>query len=379
MKYLALSAVLTIFALVCSLFFIGAGEKEEIDGKAYILMEAKTHTVIGQKNIDTHLNVGYLSKLMSILVIADDISNGKYNLTDEITASDNVTNTKGAVIWLESGDKLTVDELLKSIIVGNANDAMTVLAERSSGSVENFVMDMNAKAFDIGLRNSKFVSPYGYYSPDEYSTAYDVAVICSELTKYGFLEPYFRIWRDFVKNDSVELVNENTLSNSFSQHIGFKVCSSDVSRNCIAEGGKDEEGTVFISVVLGNEDKEEMFKYVKKELKMSFRDYKVIPSMFPDEMMAPLKVVNGTDPAVIIRAKIQKNAVVSNNTQGLRTRVIIPEYIAAPVRKGQAVGTASFYNEDTLAFETEIVAECDVSVLSLRYAFYRLLTKLTEK
>ena len=101
--------------------------------------------------------------------------------------------------------------------------------------------------------------------------------------------------------------------------------------------------------------------------------------MFPDEMMAPLKVVNGTDPAVIIRAKIQKNAVVSNNTQGLRTRVIIPEYIAAPVRKGQAVGTASFYNEDTLAFETEIVAECDVSVLSLRYAFYRLLTKLTEK
>ena len=144
------------------------------------------------------------------------------SLSEELAASESVRGTKGAVIWLESGDKLSVDELLKSVIVGNANDAMTVLAERASGSIEQFVMDMNAKAFDLGLKNTRFNSPWGYYDEYEYTSACDIAVICAELLKYDDVMPYFSIWRDFVKDGQVELVNENTMMNSFIKHFGFK-------------------------------------------------------------------------------------------------------------------------------------------------------------
>ncbi|MDE7225359.1 MAG: serine hydrolase, partial [Ruminococcus sp.] len=186
--------------LTAGLIFPENIHAEDISGtSAYVLMEASTGMVLEEENSSKHLNIGYLSKLMTILLIAEDIETGKYLLSTELTASESVKDTKGSVIWLETGDRMTVDELLKAVIVGNANDAVTVLAEKSERNIENFTMRMNSEAFDLGLRDTAFLSPYGYYDEREYSTAHDVAVICSELTEYDFLKPYFKIWRDFIK------------------------------------------------------------------------------------------------------------------------------------------------------------------------------------
>lgn len=230
-----LIAVLCSFLILFTLMSAGKKQEEALAASSYILIESNTKTVLEEYNSSKRLNAGYLNKLMALLIIAEDIASGKYTLDTELTASQSVSGIKGSVVWLEPGDKMNVEELLKSVIIGNANDALSVLAERSSGSVDEFVMQMNSRAFDLGLRNTAYFSPYGYYDEREYTTAYDIAIICSELSKYDFLQPYFKTWRDFVRNGTVELVNENTLSRTYQYHAGFKAVHSEESGYCIAE------------------------------------------------------------------------------------------------------------------------------------------------
>jgi len=345
---------------------------------SYILTEAETGTVIESENADMRRSASYMSKLMSLLIVAEDIQEGKYKLSDEVTASDSVSGTEGSVIWLEKGDSISIEELVKSTVIGNANDAVTVLAENSRNSVKEFVKAMNEKAVGLGLKNTFFCSPYGYYNPREYTSAHDIAVICSELSRYSFLTPYFTTWRDFVKNDTVELVNENTLARTYDRHIGFKACHSENSGYCIAEGGKNDSGTVYIAVVLGAESEDISFSTAKKAVNRGFSDFKVTAVMFPDEMLMPLKVKNGTDFAVEIQLEQQELLVIPRGVSELKNVTVIPEYINAPVRRGQPIGTVGFYNGDTLVSEGRIVVKNDVEKLSFTYVLKQNLLNITK-
>ncbi|MDE7104852.1 MAG: serine hydrolase [Ruminococcus sp.] len=334
--------------------------------------------MIEEKNSAERLNVGYVSKLMTSLLIAEDIETGKFLMSTELTASQSVTGTKGAVVWLEAGDKMTVEDLIKSVIIGNANDAVTVLAEKSEQSVEKFVMRMNSEAFDLGLRDTAFFSPYGYYDEREYTTAYDMSVICRKLVKYEFLRPYFKTWRDFVKSGQTELVNENTLARTYDRHIGFKASHSDESGYCIAEAGINDSGVCYISIIIGASDEDTSFKTAKKLINKGFNDYKVTATMFPDEMLMPIKVRNGEDSAVEIKLKHQSNLVVPKGVNELRTVVVIPEYLSAPLKKGQRIGKAAFYSEKNLVCEIDIITVSDVDKLTFRFVLEKTLTNLLK-
>ncbi|MBR4361164.1 MAG: D-alanyl-D-alanine carboxypeptidase [Ruminococcus sp.] len=358
--------------------FRSAAAEKEIQAQAYILAEASTGTVLAGENTDRELNCAYLSKLMSLLLIAEDIETGKFLLTTELTASQSVSGTQGAVIWLEPGDRLTVEELLKAVIIGNANDAMTVLAEASEKSVEAFVSRMNSEAFDMGLRGTAFFSPYGYYDEREHSTARDIAEICCKLARYETLRPYFRMWRDFVREGRTELVSENTLSRTYDRHIGFKACHSDAAGYCAAEGGMNGSGTCYIAVVLGAPDAETSLSAAKKLVNRGFGEYKVTATMFPDEMMKPMKVQGGTEQAVGIELSGQRNIVVPRGVNELATVTVLPEHLTAPVKKGQKIGTAGFYSGRELVCEAPIVAAEDVDELSFAFILRKTLLKLLK-
>ena len=345
---------------------------------AYVLMEAASQTVLQEKNGDKQLNCGYLSKLMTLLLIAEDIETGKYLLSTEVTASQSVAGTKGAVVWLEPGDKMTVEELLKSVMIGNANDAVTVLAEKSEQTIEKFVLRMNSEAFDLGLRNTAFYSPWGYDDEREYASARDIAVICSELSRFEFLGPYFKTWRDFVKEGQTELVNENTLSRTYDKHIGFKASHSERSGYCAAEGGVNDSGVCYIAVVLGAADEDGSLGGAKKLVNSGFSGYKVTATMFPDEMLKPMKVRGGTESAVEIRLRCQSRLVVPKGVEELSTVVVLPEYISAPLKKGQKIGTAGFYSEKNLVCETDIIAGGDVEKLTWKFVFKKMLLNLLK-
>ncbi len=376
-RILNIFSALLVMAALLPLGALAAYDPTD-SAEAYILVEAATGAVLAAKNADTPRNCGYLSKLMTLLLIAEDIETGKFRLDTELTASETVRGTKGAVIWLEPSDRLTVEELLKSVIIGNANDATTVLAEASERSIEGFVSRMNSEAFDMGLRNTAFYSPYGYYDEREHSTAHDIAEICRALSRYDFLRPYFQTWRDFVKGGATELVSENTLSRTYERHIGFKACHSDEAGYCAAEGGANDGGTCYISVVLGAPDADLSLKAAKKLINRGFTDYKVTATMFPDEMLMPLKVRGGEDAAVEIRLREQSRIVVPRGVTELATVTVLPEYITAPVKKGQRIGTAGFYSGKELVCEADIVAGGDVARLSYGYIFVKTLAKMLK-
>lgn len=370
-----------LLSLLISMLFISADTNEDVQEKysAHILIEARTGAILDEYNSDLQLNVGYMTKLMALLLIAEDIENGKYTTSTVITASQAVAGTDGAVVWIEPNENITVDELLKAVIVGNANDAMTVLAEYSEQSVDNFVMRMNSEAFDLGLYSTAFYSPYGYYDEREHTTAHDLAIVCAKLSAYDALEPYFQIWRDFVRNGKAELVNENTLSRTYGPHIGFKASHSEKSGYCIAEGGRNTEGTTYISVVLGAENDDISLKKAKELINRGFSGFHMTATMFPDEMLMPVKVKNGVEVAVEIQITNQSNLVVPKNVTELNTIVMIPDFLTAPVKKGQAIGVAGFYSGDTLVCETDIITKDNVDALSFAYSFRKILSNIIKK
>jgi len=345
----------------------------------YAIMEAETRTVVDEFHGNETVNCGYLSKLMTLLLIAEDIETGKFCLTDTLTASPTVTGTKGAVVWLQSGDKMTVDELLKSVIVGNANDAVTVLAEESRRSIENFTAEMNRTAFDLGLRNTVFMSPYGYYDENEHTTANDIAMVCAELLRYNFIMPYFSMWREFVKNGETELVNENRLSRTWDRHVGFKAANSERSGYCIAEAGKSDNGGIYIAVVLGADSEDTSFGLAKKLINRGFSDFKVTVPGFMDELLRPLRVKNGRDSAVELECVGISSVVIPKGASEMRNVIVIPEYVSAPVRKGQSVGTVAFYNGDTLVYEANIVTKSGTEESDFGFVFKKLLLNLVNK
>ncbi len=381
MKNILKKIAAVFMALLASVLFISADEAEDVQEKysAHILIEARTGAVLDEYNSDLQLNAGYLSKLMSLLLIAEDIESGKYTLSTVMTASQAVAGTDGAVVWLEPNESITAEELLKAVIIGNANDAMTVLAEYSEQSVESFVMRMNSRAFELGLRNTAFYSPYGYYDEREHTTAHDLAIICAKLSEYDALEQYFRTWRDFVRDGKAELVSENTLSRTYECHIGFKASHSEKSGYCIAEGGRNSEGTVYIAVVLGAENDDVSFAKAKELLNKGFSSFHVTATMFPDEMLMPIKVKKGVDLAVEVRLRNQSNLVVPKSVSELNTVVVLPDYLNAPLEKGQKIGIAGFYSGDTLVCETDIVVSNDVEKLTFYYGFKQILLNFIKK
>lgn len=372
----SVAAIMIAAAMIFNMSRPVRSAEEEI---SYILIEAGTGTVLDSKNAGEERFCGYLAKLMSLLVIADGIETGKFSESDILSASHSVSETKGSVIWLEPGDRLPASELLKGAVIGNANDALTVLAEKTEQSIDKFTSEMNSRAFDMGLRNTRFTSPYGFYGEGEYSSASDIAEICAELSRYGFMEKYFSAWRDFVKDGSVELVNENTLARTFDGHIGFKASHSEESGYCIAEGARDENGTVYIAVVLGAPDEETSFSEAKRLIRKGFSEFRTTVPGFPDELLMPVKVMNGVDSAVEIRLSSQNQLVVPKAAKELSNKVVIPEFISAPVKKGQKIGTVGFYCGDTLVCETAIVAEKNVDRLSYSYILRKMLLKVIKK
>lgn len=371
--------IFIIVFLIILFFPKGLDVKAEDTKTAFILMEAGTKTVISEENSELLYDIGYLNKLMSLLLIAEDIETGKFRLDTMLTASDNIRNVKGAVIWLEPGDQLTVDELLRSVITGNANDAMIVLAEASERTVDSFVSRMNSRAFELGLRNTSYYDPCGYPGGKGRSTAHDTAVICAELSRYDSLTPYFQIWLDSVREGKTQLVSENRLSRNYRNHIGFKECHSEDTGYCIAEAGRNADDETFIAVVLHADDQDSVENKAKKLLRSGFSDYKSMTVGFPEEFLIPLKVEHGTANAVKVRVREEKKAVINRSAGEVANVAVFPEFITAPVRKGQIVGSVGFYAGKNLVTETDIIAAEEVCRLDFLFILRNSLTNLIKK
>ncbi|MCM1227951.1 MAG: D-alanyl-D-alanine carboxypeptidase [Clostridium sp.] len=356
MRRIIINLMLVMMFFAASDIYVCAEDIEIVNEPKTLLMEAGTGTVIKESGGYDRVSQGTLNKLMIVLLAAEEIECGNMSMDSVMTASKNANLQSGAVIWLMPGESITVIDALKSVIVGNANDSSVVIAEEIGGSEEEFVRMMNARAFELGMRNTVYKNVCGYDCDGQYSTAHDTALLCCELLRHEFLYDIMNIWMDSVRGGQTEIVNENKLVRNYNGIIGLKASHSEDSGYCLAMAA-ERDNKRYISVVMGCDDEDERFRLGKSLMSDGFSYYKVTTPSFSGEFIKPLRVRHGVERAVGITVEKLEGIVIPESSSEISTVVFLPEYLDAPVKKGQRIGSVGFYNGDTLLYETYLSAE----------------------
>ena len=344
-----------------------------------IVFELTSGIVIDDVNADEAVPVGTMNKLMTVLLAAEKISCKELSLDSVVKASEYANSMQGAQIWLMPGESITVEELLKGVIIGNANDAAVALAEAVSGSEKKFVSAMNDKAAKLGMEHTLFTNCCGYYDDDkQVSTASDLSKLICELYKYDFLTPYFTTWLDYVRNDAAELVNANELVKKFEGIIGFKAGFTENSGYCVAAAAQRGD-KAFGVIILGSDDKDEAFSTAKSKLNSVFADYIVIKPEPPEKIPETIAVKGSLDAEIPITFGEIRNIVIPKGAaDSISSVFILPNYVYAPVKKGDKVGEIQFYRKDKYLFSVDIVAVENADEKTNGIVLWKLLKMLVE-
>ena len=376
-KILLFAIVLIITGMIHSDSVSGYESPEmETSAKSFVLMEAGTRQVVTGKNENVRVPSGALNKLMTALIAAESMNDGFFTMDTELTASENAHTAGGAVIWLDAGEKITAEELMKGLLIGNANDAAVVFAEKISGNCEKFTELMNKRAAELGMYDTVFVSPYATDDENQYTTAADAARLTSEISEHTELRGIMTTWLDYIRDGRTEVANENALVKKYNGITGVKAWHTELSGWCLAASA-ERNGLSYVSVVMGCDDKDNRFAAGKKLLNTGFSIYKtVVPGFFP-EHMKPIKVKDGADDSVLIEADKVIPLVIPRDAESRMSTVVFePEYIEAPVREGQKIGTVGFYLDKTLLYETPLITSGQVSRNSFRKSFMKIIVKM---
>ncbi len=366
-----------LMVLLTNVFCINAYANEKTMTVCTVLIEAESKIIISSNNENMPVSVGVMAKLMTIYLVGEAIENEQISINDTLKASAYANSIKGATIWLMPGEEITVDELLKAIIIGNANDASVVLAEKISGTEEKFVERMNEKAQQLGMKNTSFTNCNGFYDDNkQISTAYDLALLCSALAEYDFLKDYFICWRDYVRGGQTELVNSNELVKSYKGIIGFKSGYTENSGYCTAAAAS-REGATYISVVIGCKEKTDSVSKAKALLDTAFSQYRIVTPEIQEDIPEEITVKGGVYKVVPIEYKKIHTVVLPNgDVNSVSSKVILTDYVYAPVLKGKKVGEIQFFRNDKLMFCVDIVTKESIEEINMKKILNIILKKL---
>ncbi len=354
----------------CNIFADNEKKPESKPVICEVLMEVSTKTILNSVNPDKKIPVGTMAKLMTVLLVAEDIESGKLTLETEVKASTYANSMQGAQIWLMPGEKMAVSDLLKGVIIGNANDASVALAEAVSLTEDVFVKLMNKRAKELGMQNTEFTNCNGYYDDDkQLSTVTDMAILLSELYKYDNLTDIFTCWHDYVRNGETELVNSNTLVRSYDGIKGFKAGYTDYTGFFTAVGASREDED-YVAVVIGCDDKDLSFTEAKRLLNYGFTSFQKFKPSLPDDIPDIIRIKGGVEKQVAVTIDNFDEIIIPNGTaKSITSRVVLPDYVYAPTKKGQVIGEIQYFRNEKLIFSVNIKASVDTSKINFAKAF----------
>ena len=355
-----------IFIFIISLFIlimplkINGEEKVEIakNSKSAILMEPSTKTILYEKNSHEKLAPASMTKMMSLIIIMENIENGNLKWNDIVVVSKNAAGMGGSQIFLEVNEMMTVEDLVKGICVASGNDATVALAEKIAGTEASFVKLMNEKVKILGLKNTNFVNSTGLDAKNHYSSAYDMAIIARELVKHERVLKFSSIYEDYLRKNtenSFWLVNTNKLVKYYSYIDGLKTGYTSDAGYCLTATGK-KKGLRLISVVMGEETNEKRTSDTMAMLDYGFNMYNVTTIVDKDKPLGMVKVNLGENEQIQVYAK--DNITVLNNSQKAKKNItyeIETEKIIAPVKVGDIVGKIIVYEDSRFSYEVELV------------------------
>ena len=333
------------FVVLLLSFFILSSNVFAINAKGSILIENTTGEVLMEENSFEHMYPASMTKMMTLLLIMESIDNGKIKLTDKVTVSENASNMGGSQVYLNVGEVMTVDDLIKSICIASANDSAVALAEYIGGTEEKFVKMMNDKVKELGLVNTNFENVHGLHSENHYSCPNDMAFIARELLKHPKILEYSSIYEEYLKkNDgsSVWMVNTNKLIRYYKGLDGLKTGFTNEAGYCLTATA-NRDNMRLISVVMGEETSEIRSKDTVELLDFGFNNYKLKTIFKKDINLGSVKVNNGKKDYVDLKLVNDVVDLVSITEEGKYDHKLKIKEIKAPVNVGDVVGSLDLY------------------------------------
>ena len=366
-----LAVLLLLFMLTGSVFALEPvpAETFSLQVESAVLLEKSTGTVIYEKNPHERLAPASVTKVMTMLLIAEALDSDTLHLDDVVTASAHARSMGGSQIWLEDGEQMQVDEMLKCVAVVSANDCAVALAEHLSGSEEAFVARMNERAQELGCTDTHFTNCTGLFDDDEhYTSAWDLALMSRELIRHDLIKNYTMLWTDSIRGGEFGLSNTNKLIRFYPGATGLKTGYTSKAGHCLAATA-ERDGTEYIAVVMKGVNSAARFEAAKTLLNYAFANYKRV-SLQPEEAIPPVPVRLGTADAVQpVCPGAEAILLEKSRASGLHYEVQLPEVLEAPIKSGDMLGRLIVSANGSTLCELPLVSADDVARMGLFQVF----------
>ena len=329
----------------------------DIKAPSAILMEKTSGEVIYEKNAHEQLPPASVTKVMTLLLIVEAIERGDISLDDTVIASERAASFGGSCVFLEEGEKMSVDEMLKCITVVSANDCAVAMSEFLCGSEPAFVQHMNERAAELGLKNTHFCNCTGLFNdPEHYTSASDLAVMSRALIKHELIKKYSTIWMDSIRNGEFGLSNTNKLVYYYDGCTGLKTGYTEEAMYCLSATA-ERDGIEYIAVIMHGDSIESRSNDAKALLNYGFANYKLCP-LRSDEVLPPVKIRLGKSDSVQPVYSGEETALIKKSgAADITYSVELPDSVAAPVENGQKLGTLTVSIGGKVFREVPLVAE----------------------
>lgn len=351
------------------------GADLEVTAPSAVLMEASTGQVLFEKDPHAVRSCASITKVMTLCLVFEAIDSGRLSLDQTLTASAHAASMGGSDIWLEEGESMTVDDLLKATVIMSANDAAVVLAEAVAGSEDAFVAKMNEKALSLGMNDTTFKNCNGLDEEGHVTSAYDVALMSRELIRHEKIFDYTLTWMDSVRDGATQLVNTNKLIRSYQGITGLKTGTTGQAGSCITATA-EREGLSLIAVVLGADSTDHRFQDAAALLDYGFGGWRVTEPEAP--VLDPVPVARGMAPTVEVQAGESPSILLEAAETGQVETEIVLQELAAPVQAGEVVGQIHYQVNGKTVAQVDITAVSGVEAVTFSGALGRLLQALFQ-
>lgn len=362
-----------IIALLLSTCF-AAAPALDISAPSGILMERDTGKILFEKDSHKKLPPASVTKIMTILLVFENLESGKISLDDEVTVSEYAASMGGSQVFLAPGEKLSVDDMLKATIISSGNDSAVALAEHISGSEALFVELMNKKAKDLGMNDTTFKNCTGLDVDGHQTSAHDISIMSRELIKHKKVRDYTTTWIDSLRNGTFQLANTNKLIRTYKGITGLKTGSTSVSKFCLSATA-ERDGMELIAVILASPSSKERFADASRLLDFGFANFALYDAS--EEKLPDIPVILGNKESLSVEFEKTPSIVTDkNNLKSINIEYTLPDEMKAPIQEGEKLGVAKLVLDGNNLKEISIVASETVEKSSIKHILKKMLLSL---
>ena len=349
----------------------------DFDVAGAVLIEASTGKVIYAENEYKTQSPASVTKIMTLLLVCEALEAGKYSLSDTVTVSSHAASMGGSQVFLEEGERVTVEDLIKSTVIASGNDSALALAELTSGSEGAFVKLMNKRAVELGLKNTNFENPTGLddTTVNHYSCAADIATMSRELIKHDIILKYSSIWQDTIRDGDFTLTNTNRLVRYYDGCTGLKTGSTDKAGYCISATAK--RGNMhLIAVIMGAETRDKRNEAARTLLDFGFANYGLLE--LGGELVESCDVKGGLSESVPLYSTKFSTVIEKSKQNDVEKIYEIPEELTAPIKKGDVVGKIIYRSDGLQIGFSEVYVDTDVEKATVSDLFLEILKRIIK-